>query len=261
MDLARKVVLITGASEGIGAAAAKEFRQRGCELALVARSKEKLDKAAGETGGFAISADLRDPAARHRAVEAALSKFGRIDVLVNNAGVGMYAPSWRADMTSVRDMFELNYFAVLDMIQRVVPSMRRQGGGAIVNVSSIGGLVPLPWFSNYSASKFAVSGLTAGLRIELVKDKIHCMDVCPGYVQTGFQTNVISGKPPDKLWKARRHAISPEECAKALVSGLERNKRTVVTPRMGWALVLGYALFPGLVDRQLRKIYDTLDMQ
>ena len=194
-------------------------------------------------------------------MEAVLAHYGRIDVLVNNAGAGMYAPSWRADMASVREMFELNYFAVLDLIQHTVPGMRQQGGGAIVNVSSIGGLVPLPWFSNYSATKFAVCGLTSGLRIELARDKIHCMDVCPGYVQTGFQTNVLSGKPPDKLWKARRHAITAEECARALVGGLEAGKRTVVTPRMGWALVLGYALFPSLVDRQLRKIYDTLDMQ
>jgi short-subunit dehydrogenase len=254
-------VLITGGSEGIGAACARHFHARGCRLALAARSAGKLGAVAAETNALAVTADLRDASARRIVVQETLARYGRIDVLVNNAGTGMYAPSWKADMAAVRNMFEINYFAVLDMIQHVVPGMRGQGGGAIVNVSSIGGMVPLPWFSNYSASKFAVSGLTAGLRIELASSGIHCMDVCPGYVQTGFQQNVISGKPPEKLWRARRYAITADECARALVRGLESRKRTVVTPRAGWALVAAYALFPALVDRQLRKIYDTLDMQ
>lgn len=173
----------------------------------------------------------------------------------------MYAPSWKADLEGVRRMFELNYFAVLEMIQHAVPHMKRQGGGAIVNVSSIGGMIPLPWFTNYTASKYAVCGLTDGLRIELSASGIHCMAVCPGYVQTGFQRNVISGKPPDKLWRARKFAITPEQCAQALVRGLERNARTVIVPRAGRLLALAYAIAPSLVDRRLRSIYGTLDMQ
>ncbi len=259
MDLARTVVLVTGASSGIGAALAQALRRRGCQLALTARSAEKLAALAG-ADAISIPGDLTAPETRRRAVEAAMDRFGRIDVLINNAGVGLYAPTWTADPDAVRRMFELNYFAPLDMIQRCVPGMIKQGSGAIVNVSSIGGLAPLPWFTNYSASKFALCGLTDGLRIELSRTGIRCMAVCPGYVRTGFQDNVIAGKPPEKLWRARRFAITAEECAEATVRGLEKGARTVVTPRLGWAFVLAYRLFPGLVDRQLAKIHDTLGM-
>ncbi len=259
MDLSRKVVLVTGASEGIGAACARTFQARGCLVAVAARSRDKLEAVAGPKG-LAIVGDLRNADFRRDAVDATLARFGRLDVLVNNAGVGLYAPTWKADLSAVRDMFELNYFAALDLIQRAVPVMRQQGGGAIVNVSSIGGLAPLPWFTNYTASKYALCGLTNGLRIELASSNIHCMAVCPGYVKTGFQQNVIAGRPPDKLWRARRYAITPEECADALVRGLEKGRRTVVVPRLGRLFTLAYFLAPSLVDRQLRKIYDTLDM-
>jgi short-subunit dehydrogenase len=258
MQLQGRVALVTGASEGIGAATARLLRARGCRLAGVARSRDKLEAVVGPDG-LALAGDLCDPLFRGQVVGQAIDRFGRLDVLVNNAGVGLYAPTWKADPDSLRRMFELNYFAVVDLVRHAVPAMRGQGGGTIVNVSSIGGLVPLPWFTSYSASKYAIMGLTNGLRVELASSNIRCMAVCPGYVKTGFQQNTIAGRPPEKLWRARRYAITPEQCAEALVRGLERDKRTVVVPATGWLLVMAYFLAPGLVDRQLRKIYDTLD--
>ena len=116
-----------------------------------------------------------------------IERFGRIDLLINNAGAGLYAPSHMASMEEARRMWELNFFAPLDLIQRVAPAMKRQRSGFIVNVGSIAGKVTLPWFTLYSASKYAIGSLTDGLRMELRQFGIHTMTVCPGYVNTRFR--------------------------------------------------------------------------
>jgi short-subunit dehydrogenase len=259
MNLRDKVVLITGASEGIGAACVAAFRSRGAKLALAARSRESLERVAG-SDGLVLAGDLMDRGARENAIESTVKRYGRLDVLVNNAGVGMYAPAWKAPLEEVRRMFELNLFVALELAQLAVPHMRQQGAGAIVNVSSIAGRVPLAWFTLYSASKFALSAMTAGLRMELRSLGIHCVEVCPGYVKTGFQQHALAGRPPDRLWRMRRFAITADQCAEALVQGVERGRRTVVTPRAGWLLMAARALFPRLVDAQMERIYLGLDM-
>src|ERR1019366_4580300 len=104
-----------------------------------------------------------------------------------NAGVGLYAPAGEATLRQTRAMFELNFFTVLALSQLVIPAMRKQRAGTIVNVSSIAGKVPLPWFTLYSASKYALCALTDGMRMELRGDGIHTITVCPGYVRTDFQ--------------------------------------------------------------------------
>jgi short-subunit dehydrogenase len=260
MDLRDKVVLITGASGGIGAACAAAFHRRGAKLALAARSRDNLERVAHSTDALILPGDLLDSAARKSAVEATLARYQRIDVLVNNAGVGLYASTWKAPLDEVRRMLELNFFAAVEMIQLTAPHMIERRSGSIVNISSIGGKVPLPWFTLYTASKYALSGLTEGLRIELSPHNVHCMLVCPGYVKTGFQQNALAGQPPERLWRARKFAITPEQCAEAVVRGVERGKRTVVVPRLGWALMAFRALLPRVVDARLESIYRGLGM-
>lgn len=152
-------------------------------------------------------------------------------------------------------MWELNFFVPLDLVQRVAPSMKQQRSGVIVNVGSIAGKMTLPWFTLYSASKYAIGSLSDGLRMELRSFGIHTMTVCPGYVKTRFQQNVLRGTPPALAGRSRQWAISPEECAEDIVRGIERGKRTVVTPASGWLLILLERIFPSLVDRQLERIY------
>src|SRR5436853_2473877 len=154
MKIDGKVVLITGASQGIGAACAHEFRSRGARLSLTARSEDKLKMVAGADAVLSAG-DITDAAVRNRVVERTIERFGRIDILINNAGVGMYAPAWKAPLDEAHAMFELNFFAPLAMIQLVVPHMQRSGGGMLVNIGSIAGKVTLPWFTLYSSSKFA----------------------------------------------------------------------------------------------------------
>lgn len=261
MDLNGKVVLLTGASDGIGAAAARIFHGRGAELALVARREEKLRAVAAESGGaLAIAGDVTRDEDRRRAVDSTLERFGRLDVLVNNAGVGMYVPAYQADLDEVRRMYELNVFALLGMTQLAVPHMRAAGGGMIVNVSSIAGKVALPWFTNYTASKFAVCATTDTLRIELKRFNIRCLTVCPGYVKTGFQDHSLAGRPPDRLWSMRTFGISAEECAEALVRGVERDRRTVIVPAIGRILQPFSVLAPRAAEWYLQRIYDGLKM-
>lgn len=257
MTIDGKVVLITGASQGIGAACAREFRNRGARLSLTARSEDRLKEVAG-ADAVITAGDLTSAAVRSRVVERTIERFGAIDILINNAGAGLYAPAWKAPLDEAHAMFELNFFAPLAMIQLVAPHMRERRSGMIVNIGSIAGKVTLPWFTLYSATKYALGSLTEGLRMELAGDGIRAMVVCPGYVKTDFQSHALVGQPPDRLLKVRRFAITSEQCARAVARGVERDARTVVTPAIGWAFIAMQRLFPALLEMQLSRIYRGL---
>jgi len=256
MRIQGKVALITGASEGIGAACARVFEARGARIAIVARNAEKL-AAVGGPGTLRVAGDLTDEGMRQEAVARTVGEFGAIDILINNAGMGLYAPAWKAPMSDTRRMFELNLFAPLALSQLVVPQMQARKSGMIVNIGSIAGKVTLPWFTLYSVTKSALGSLTEGLRSELRRDGIHVMIVCPGYVKTDFQAHALGSRPPAPIVKGKRFAISPEACAEAVAQGVERNARTVVTPRIGWALVGLSRLFPETVESRMAAINET----
>lgn len=250
MRIEGSVVIITGASEGIGAACVAAFRKRGARLSLNARSEEKLSRLA-ESENLITAGDITEAATQRRLVDRTIERFGQIDILINNAGRGLYSPSWRAPMPEVRNLFELNFFAPLAMVQLVTPHMRERKTGVIVNIGSIAGKVTLPWFTLYCASKYALGSLTDGLRMELKDDGIHTITVCPGYVKTDFQNHALGGRAPEPVVKGKKFAITAEKCAEAVARGVERNARTVVTPRIGWAFILLERLLPSLVDSRM----------
>jgi len=255
MRIDGKVVLITGASEGIGAACAAEFARAGAKLSLTARSEEGLRRAGPDA--LTTAGDLTSEETRRRVVERTLERFGVLDILINNAGVGLYLPSWSAPLEEVRRLMELNFFALLGMAQEAARHMRPRRSGLIVNVSSIGGKMTLPWMTLYSASKYAVASLTEGLRMELRRDGVRAMLVCPGYVKTGFQQHTLAGQAPESLIRSRRFAITAGECAVAIRRGVERDARTVMTPPGGWILVGLQRLFPSVVEARMAKINGT----
>jgi short-subunit dehydrogenase len=152
-------------------------------------------------------------------------------------------------------MFELNFFAALEMIQLVVPQMRRRRSGAIVNVSSVAGKVPLPWLTLYSASKYALCALGDGLRMELEPDGIRVTTVCPGFVKTGFGEHALDGRPPGHIVRSRKFAITPEECARVVIRGVKRGARTVMAPPAGWLLVGLERLVPAVVEARMARLY------
>jgi short-subunit dehydrogenase len=250
MRIEGNVVLITGASQGIGAACAAEFARAGASISLTARSEEGLQKAAPREA-LVTAGDVTSDSDRRRIVDRTLERFGKIDILINNAGAGLYSPAWSAPLEEARWLMELNFFAVLALTQLVAPQMRAQRSGMIVNVSSLAGKVPLPWMTLYSASKYALGALTEGLGMEWRGNGIHAMTVCPGYVKTRFQENAHGGGVPEAVARTRRFAITAEECARAIRRGVERDARTVVTPWSAWLLVVAMRLFPGLVTAQM----------
>ncbi len=253
MQIEGQVVLITGASEGIGAACAAAFRKRGARLSLTARSEDRL-RAAGGPDALVTPGDITLPETRERVVRRTLEHYGAIDILVNNAGMGLYTAAWQASDEDTRRLFELNVFAPLALSRLVIPHMRERRRGMIVNICSMAGKMTLPWFTLYSVTKYALGSLTEGLRMELLADGVHAMLVCPAYVKTSFQKHAMGSRPPAKVVKGKNFAISAEECAADVVRGVERNARTVVTPRYGWIIIAVARLFPSVMQSQLAGI-------
>jgi short-subunit dehydrogenase len=248
-SLAGKVVIITGASEGIGARLATILARRGARLALAARNEARLRDAGGPEA-LVVSGDLTDASVRASLIHKTVERWGQIDVLINNAGRGSYYTASATPIDEARALFDLNFFAPLALAQLAAPHIRRSRG-TIANVSSIAGQISLPWLPVYSASKFALASITSTLRIELEPAGVHVMGVFPGYVDTEFHAHAAGPPPPPIVVKGKRYAASAEQCAAAILHGIERRRRTVVTPRAGWLLVWANRLFPRLVEWQL----------
>jgi short-subunit dehydrogenase len=252
-----KNILITGASEGIGAALAWRLHERGYRLALCSRNEAKL-RAEAPPGAVIYRADLSDTEERERLKRQLDEEFGPLYGLINNAGRGLYVPAWRASMEDVRGLFELNFFAAYDLAQWAARSMAGRGG-MLVNISSVLGLFSCPWSSVYAASKFALAGLSDGLRMELASQGVHVLTVYPGYVQTGFQTNVVSGAAPTKLKQMRGFSTTPDRCAAAIVRGMEGKRRTLVVPSYYRLAVLASQWMPGLFERWMEASYREME--
>jgi short-subunit dehydrogenase len=247
-----KVVIVTGASEGIGASLAALLQKRGAHLALLSRNETKLAAVAG-AGDLIVPGDITADSVRSALIAETMARWGHIDILINNAGRGSYYNASNTPLDEARALFEVNFFGPLALAQLAVPYLR-QTRGVIVNVSSIAGQISLPWLPVYSASKFALAAITTAQRTELKRGGVHVMGVFPGYVDTEFQIHAAGPRPPDRLLRARRFAISPGACAAAIVDGIVRRKRMVVTPRAGWLLVWANRFFPGFVESRLEHI-------
>jgi len=178
-----KIAVVTGASAGIGAAAARALRSEGARLILNARRVDRLEALAAETGGIPVAGDITEVAVRQRILEAC---EGRVDLLVNNAGYGEPGPVETVARDDYRRQFEVNFFAPAELIRGVLPIMRRQRSGRIVNVSSVAGRFGYPLFGWYCASKHALEGLSDALRMEVRPWGIDVVLIEPGPVETEF---------------------------------------------------------------------------
>jgi len=247
-----KVVIITGASEGIGASLAAVLRKRGAMLSLAARNESKLREAGG-ADALVTAGDLTQEPVRAALIQNTLERYGRIDVLINNAGRGSYFSGLVTPVQEARVVFELNFFVPMALAQLAAAHLRTSRG-TIVNIGSIAGEIPLPWLAVYSASKAALASITATQRIELRRDGVHVMGVFPGYVDTGFQANATGARPPELVVQGKRFAVSKEDCAAAIVRGIEARSRAVITPRSGWALMLLHRILPALVESRLEAV-------
>lgn len=258
MELTDKVAVITGASMGIGQAIAKLFVDRGARVVLLSRDAHRAETVRGEIGSaertLALSCDVRNREEIDRVLGLTLHHYHRLDIWVNNAGVGMRDSAAEMSMDLCHDLFETNYFGAISGIQAVVPVMRQQGGGTIINISSVAGHIPLPFNGAYSASKFALNALGKGARIELMRDNINVLTVCPGYVRTKFQENMFRGPSDRQVRPSSVKGITAERVARAVLRGYLKRKREVVVPWTMHPVIKLYQLFPGLVEWSMLKM-------
>ncbi|MGE5430977.1 MAG: SDR family oxidoreductase [Syntrophomonadaceae bacterium] len=214
MEIKNKVIIVTGASGGIGLAAARLLGKHEAKVVLVARSTEKLQKLSGEIpGSFPVTADMRDENQIRQMISQVYSHFGRIDALVNNAGQGMHVSVENTNLDQFRSIFELNVIGVLAAMQAVIPLMKNQPeGGIIVNITS--GLTKriVPTVGPYAATKYALNAITLTARMELAKDNIRIGLVYPGMTATDFFTNTISRE----MTHSDRMKMMPMDTAEAV---------------------------------------------
>lgn len=206
-----KTYFITGASSGFGHALAEAALARGDQVVLTARRTEASETLARSNpdGALAVRLDVTDPAAREQAVRAALKRFGRVDVLANIAGRGSLGAAEEFTPSQLREQLELNFFAAAEMTRALLPSMRAQGSGHILNLTSIGGLVSVGGFGPYCASKFALEGWSEALRDEVQAFGIRVTIVEPGAFRTEFAGD--KNMRPEQQLAAHRPAIEPIE--------------------------------------------------
>jgi NADP-dependent 3-hydroxy acid dehydrogenase YdfG len=212
------VVVITGASSGIGAATARAASQAGARLVLAARREDRVkDLAAGLDQAIAVRCDVTDPADVAALAQAALEAFGRIDVLVNNAGQGLQAQIEQISLDDFRALLDLNLVAPLAMMQAVLPAMRRQGAGCIVNVSSGTTFADVPGTGGYVASKIALERLSAIARAELDGTGITVSTMIPFVTSTEFLTSMRAGRADAEAMTAGADFDTPEQVADAIL--------------------------------------------
>src|SRR6202049_1241095 len=251
MELAGKVVVITGASMGIGEAIAKIFADHGASVVMLSRDAGRVEAARARVGHsertLAMACDVRHREEIDRAIGRTLHHFQRIDVWVNNAGHGLLDSVAQMDMAAYREMFETNLFGAVAAMQAAIPVMRQQGAGTIINISSVAGHIPLPFHAAYSATKFALNAMGKAAGVELKKDGIHVLTVCPGYVRTAFSRNVVRGSEVKKVRPGSVRGISAERVARATLRGYLKQKREVIVPWTMHLPVKLYQLFPSLV--------------
>jgi short-subunit dehydrogenase len=260
MRFAGQVVWITGASSGIGEAAALAFAREGARLVLSSRRPEELERvrrACSRPDEHIVAPlDLARSDTFPAIVADVLARTGRIDVLLNNGGVSQRSLVINASTEVERALMEVNYFGPVALTKAVLPAMRAQRGGRIVVISSVSGYVGTPGRSTYSAAKHALNGYFDSLRAEMWRENVGVTIVCPGYVQTAVSDNALGPKGEKHGRTDRTHVdgITAEECARAIVRGVARGKDEI---HVGGKEVLGIYLkryAPWLLSRIIRKM-------
>jgi short-subunit dehydrogenase len=272
-EMNKKTILVTGASSGIGKATALKLLAEGHHVVAGARRVDAMTDIR-EAGGTAVHLDVTDDASRRAFVETAHGKLGRIDVLVNNAGYGHFGSMEETSLDAGRAMYEVNLVGMVAMTQLVVPAMRKQHAGAIVNMSSIGGKMTTPFCGWYQSTKYAVECVSNALRMELHQWGIDVIIIEPGLIETGFFSIAkpallaISGSGPyaasakkmaETMDETYAEASPPSVIAETIARALDqrRPKTRYVAGKQGWSTLLAAKL---LGDRGFDKMVMGMTM-
>jgi NAD(P)-dependent dehydrogenase (short-subunit alcohol dehydrogenase family) len=257
-DLQGKTVLITGGSRGLGLALAREFAAEGARLVYTARDEAELERAREDLEGrgaqvLPVPADITDRAQVDELVRAAVARFGSVDVLVNNAGIVQVGPMETMTIEDYEQAMAIHFWAPLYATLAVLPGMRARRAGRIVNISSIGGIVSMPHLLPYNASKFALTGLSEGLRAELAKDGILVTTVCPGLMRTGSPRHALfkGQHRAEYAWFALGDALpltsmAADRAARQIVAACRRGDPEVILTIQAQLAAKVHGLAPGL---------------
>ncbi len=254
------VFWITGASSGIGEATAYEAAKNGAKVVLSARRKEELERVKKNTGlaeenVFVLPLDMEKHEELQPAVERVLAKFGRIDILFNNAGVSQRSGVIDTKFEVFERLMNLNYLSVVALTKAVLPVMIKQNSGHFLVTSSISGKLGSPMRAGYCGSKHALHGFFDALRAEVYHNNIQVMIVCPGYIKTDISINAFSsdGTKHGKMDENQNQGVSAEVCAQKIVAGIKQNKQEIY---VGGKEVMGVYLkrfFPKLLNKIVLK--------
>lgn len=257
-DLNGKTILLTGGSRGLGLVMARQLVQAGARLAICARDADELERARAEltqAGGeaIAIPCDVTDRTQVDSLVQQVRDRLGRIDVLINNAGIDIVGPMEVMTMQDYDDTMKLHFWAPLYTTYAVLPEMQQRKTGRIVNIASIGGKIVFPHMLAYCASKFALVGLSEGMQAELAKDGISVTTICPGTIRTGVLRHVpFKGQHRQEFtWFSLADSlplisVSAEQVARQTIAAFRRGQAEVIMPLHILITAKFYALFPGL---------------
>ena len=261
-EITNKIVVITGASMGIGEAIAKAFVEKGAYCVLTSRDAGRVEEARTRIGRtdrtMALACDVRNREEIDRVISLTRHHFQRIDVWVNNAGHGLSDAVATMDMPAFRSMFETNFFGTVEAMQAVLPLMREQGSGTVINISSVAGHLPVPYLAGYSATKFAMNAIGKAANVEMEGSGVNVLTVCPGYVKTNFGANVVKGSESAGFLKTvkpqNQQGITAERVARAVLSGYVKQKSEVIVPWTMHPVVKIYQLFPTVVEKVMVKM-------
>lgn len=250
MDVKDKVVLITGASGGIGSALARLLAKKGALLALMSRSVNTLNELKEELGNSAlvVAGDVGDEKSAEKAVKNTASHFKKLDIIINNAGSAYHGSIEHMDMMAFDSMMKTNVYGVINMIQHALPYLKKTKG-MIVNISSVASKRAIPMLGAYSGSKSMVDAISDALRVETMGYGIKVLNFCPPEVDTDFAKNAAKERGVDfeaqKNWR-RVMTLKPEKVARMIVNGIEKEKREIVAMK---SIRPANYFMPGVLDK------------
>ena len=254
VDLKDKVIIVTGASSGIGLAAARQFGSEGACVVMASRSLDKLRELAPSVAPpervLCVKCDVTQEEDCRALVEAAVARFGRIDILVCNAGVSMRAMIKDVDLQVIHRLMDVNFWGTVHCTKFALPYLL-ETKGSVAGIISVAGFSALPARCGYSASKYAIRGFLDTLRIEHYKDGLNVLVFAPGYTSSNVRLAALTadGTPQGETPLDEGRLMSAEDCAKRLSRALHRRRSQVVLTLLGRATVFMHRLFPRLLDR------------
>jgi short-subunit dehydrogenase len=250
-----KVVVITGSSSGIGEACARLFAEQGSKVVLAARNEKRLTQITQDilnNGNEAIFfvTDISKEKDCKLLIEKSVSHYGKIDILINNAGISMRAILNELDTSVIQKVMDVNFFGTVFCTKYALPHILKEKG-SVVGVSSIAGYKGLPGRCAYSASKFAMQGFLESIRIENLKNKLHVLIACPGFTSSNIRNTALNkyGQVQSESPRDEQQMMSPEQVAKQIYLSIKKRQNTLVLTINGKLTVFLNKLFPNLVDK------------